>query len=306
MRLKKWWTVKTSRTGRSLEDSAAGHELWEDTLRVDPARFIPLVWCEGYATVDHGRVSLSSGTTRLRQPESDKLGYNREAFVPSKPWREPAEHEWKRLWQNSGITDVEFVGVAKVPDELLSGISNIVSEGREGALSQVQTDRINELTRPLVDHFCDRFAYPKEPVNHGVSVNMPGLETVTFDAQRRYLGLHLDSWDGRPLKSRAQSLNRISVNIGAEPRYFLFLNLPLMAIARVLALDVGTLYRTLNWLGPAFMSRFPRYPIVRVRIDPGEAYVAPTDNVIHDASTVDCHGPSVSLTLRGWFTRQST
>ena len=51
-----------------------------------------------------------------------------------------------------------------------------------------------------------------------------------------------------------------------------------------------------------FMSRFPGYPIMKVRVAPGEAYIAPTDNMIHDASTVGSKTPSVTLTLRGWFT----
>jgi hypothetical protein len=41
---------------------------------------------------------------------------------------------------------------------------------------------------------------------------------------------------------------------------------------------------------------------VKVRVAPGEAYIAPTDNVIHDASTVGSQTPSITLTLRGWFT----
>jgi hypothetical protein len=76
-----------------------------------------------------------------------------------------------------------------------------------------------------------------------------------------------------------------------------------MNVARLLAeASQQTLDPACELVGPAFMSRFPGYPIVRVRIGPGEAYIAPTDNVIHDASTIGSEGLSITLTLRGWFT----
>src|SRR5688572_7475990 len=36
--------------------------------------------------------------------------------------------------------------------------------------------------------------------------------------------------------------------------------------------------------GAAFMRRFPTCPVVRLRVRPGEAYVAPTENLLHDGS----------------------
>jgi hypothetical protein len=93
------------------------------------------------------------------------------------------------------------------------------------------------------------------------------------------------------------------VNIGAEPRHFLFVNLSLMNITRILAeQSQENADRESESVGPTFMSRFPGYPIMKVRVAPGEAYIAPTDNMIHDASTVGSKTPSVTLTLRGWFT----
>jgi hypothetical protein len=224
--------------------------------------------------------------------------------VPRTPWRKPADWERKRLWQNSGITDTDFVGVARIPDVLLSQLRNVFGDTDKSTVLQSELHRIRSLAGPLVDYICDRFAYKSEPINHGIAVNLPGLETVTFDpADRKFLGLHLDSWDGQPLERRARSLNRICINIGSKPRYFMFLNLSMTSIARLLAQESQTtLCRPVTSLGPAFMSRFPGYPIVRVRIAPGEAYIAPTDNIIHDASTVDTRRRSVSLHLRGWFT----
>jgi len=298
MRFIKEWKGKLTQSKEPAQDTA-GHELWEEILATAPPQFIPLVCCED-GCVGNDRVYLSDGTTCLQQPEGDKAEYNQGAFLPRAPWRKPTEGESKHLWRKAAA-DVAFVGVARIPNELLAALRKVVSETDKDALRQLEPRRIREFIGRFVDYLRDRFAYKSEPINHGIHVHHPGLETVTVDsANRKFLGLHLDSWDRYPLDTRARSLNRICVNIGAEPRHFLFLNLPLMNIARVL--EQQSPDRAFDSVGPAFMSRFPGYPIVRVRIAPGEAYIAPTDNLIHDASTFDSREPSVSLTLRGWFT----
>jgi hypothetical protein len=299
----KWTRILTGRK-ESPQAPAAGRELWEEMLATVPPRFIPLVWCEGRADDDPDRVYLSHGTFRLQQPEGDKSEYNPGAFLPRAPWRKPTDWESARLWQDSGVTNVDFVGITSIPSELLVALRKLVSDADDkDALRQLEPRRIREFIGPLIDYLRDRFAYKSEPFNHGIHVHLPGRETVTVNtANGKYLGLHLDSWDRYPVEARARSLNRICVNIGAEPRHLLFLNLSLMNVARLARESQETADSAYDSVGPAFMSRFPGYPIVKMRIAPGEAYIAPTDNVIHDASTVGSRSPSVTLTLRGWFT----
>ena len=299
---KEWTRILTGRK-ESPQASAPGRELWEEMLATVPPRFIPLVSCNGGADGQHDRVYLSDGTICLQQPEGDKAEYNPGAFLPKTPWRKPTEWERKRLWQDSGVTNVDFVGVASIPNELLATLRAVVRDTDADALRQLEPRRIREFIGPLIDYLRDRFAYKSEPFNHGIHVHRPGRETVTLNtASGKYLGLHLDSWDRYRVEARARSLNRICVNLGAEPRHLLFLNLTLMNVARLAQESQETADRAYDSVGPAFMSRFPGYPIVKVRIAPGEAYIAPTDNVIHDASTVDSRSPSITLTLRGWFT----
>jgi len=304
MRFNSGWTRILTGSKESAPVRAPGHELWEEILASVPPRLIPLVCCEGAGEIHKDRLDLSDGTVPAGQPENDEVEYNPGAFLPRKPWRKPTDWERKRLWQNSWVTDVAFVGVASIPNELLAPLRNVLNDTGKDALRQLEPRRIREFIGPFVDYLRDRFAYKTEPFNHGIHVHLPGLETVTLDpANRKFLGLHLDSWDRYPLEARARSLNRICVNIGAEPRHFLFLNLSLMNVARLLAEESReTPHPAPESVGPAFMSRFPGYPIVRVRIGPGEAYIAPTDNVIHDASTIGSQGLSITLTLRGWFT----
>jgi hypothetical protein len=301
MRLE-WTRILTGRKG-SAQVSAAGRELWKEILATVPPQFIPLVDCEGRAGTQNDRLTLSDGTIRLQQPEGDHSEYNPGAFLPKTPWRKPTEWENTRLWRDSGVTNVDYVGVASIPNELLAALRDVVRDTDADALRQMEPRRIREFIGPLVDYLRDRFAYKSEPFNHGIHVHRPGRETVTVNTGTgKYLGLHLDSWDRYPVEARARSLNRICVNIGAEPRHLLFLNLSLMNVARLAQESRGTSNDGYDSVGPAFLSRFPGYPIVKVRIGPGEAYLAPTDNMIHDASTVGSQSPSITLTLRGWFT----
>jgi hypothetical protein len=304
MRFNSGWTRILTGSKQSPPVRAPGHELWEEILASVPPRFIPLVCCEGPGEIHEDRLDLSDGTISAGQWENDEVEYNPGAFLPRTPWRKPTDWERKCLWQNSWVTDVAFVGVARIPSALLAPLRNLVNDSDKDALRQLEPRRIREFIGPFVDYLRDRFAYKTEPFNHGIHVHRPGLETVTLDpANRKFLGLHLDSWDRYALEARSRSLNRICVNIGAEPRHFLFLNLSLVNVARQLAEESQqTLDPASESIGPAFMSRFPSYPIVRVRIGPGEAYIAPTDNVIHDASTIGSEGLSITLTLRGWFT----
>lgn len=299
--IKEWKGIFAGRKDPA-QHVAPGYELWKETLATVPPRFIPLVCCE--SCVDNDRTSLSNGTICLQQPEGHKAEYIQGAFLPRPPWRKPTDWERKRLWQDTGVTNVDFVGVAAIPEELLAALRKAVSETDKDALRQLEPRRIREFIGPLVEYLSDRFAYKSEPINHGIHVHLPGRETVTIDSSnRKFLGLHLDSWDRYPLEVRSRSLNRICVNLGAEPRHFLFLNMSLMNMSRLLAQEAqGTPNSASEPVGPAFMARFPGYPIVKVRIAPGEAYIAPTDNVIHDASTVGSKSPSITLTLRGWFT----
>jgi predicted Zn-dependent protease with MMP-like domain len=133
-------------------------------------------------------------------------------------------------------------------------------------------------------------------------------DTLTKDRHaadsQKFIGLHLDSWDKQPLRLRHRSRNRLCINLGREARYSLFVNLPLMQMFAHLGLrdpeDIYADFRGLA-LGHRFMMARPEYPAVRLRIEPGEAYILPTDNLIHDGSTTGTAHPDITMTFIGRF-----
>jgi hypothetical protein len=115
------------------------------------------------------------------------------------------------------------------------------------------------------------------------------------------VGLHFDRWDSLPVDELNLSSNRVSINLGPSDRYFIYLNRTASGMAELLNRTNMPCRRDVHAIGPAFMSAFPDYPIVRLRLRPGDAYIAPTENVLHDGSSTEVAGINHYLSLRGRF-----
>jgi hypothetical protein len=136
----------------------------------------------------------------------------------------------------------------------------------------------------------------------GLCVHPPGLPTVTFDEAREgFIGLHLDSW--YDTATPETSPGRICINLGYESRYFLFSPISVAAM-RVAMQAPENDYSKRGDLARAFFRMFPHSPILRLKVDPGEAYIAPTEIISHDGSTDGQTGWDLTLTVRGRFVRQ--
>ncbi len=136
-----------------------------------------------------------------------------------------------------------------------------------------------------------------------VESSPPNALTTTINPKTRLRhALHPDNWDALPLAVRlARSRRRLAINLGPGPRYLL-----------IAFPDVIEISRTLR---PADDQHIPRAVDVRdyarhyrtamtvhwLRIDPGEAYLAPTELVAHDGSTLNVHQPSdIAFYLGRW------
>lgn len=122
--------------------------------------------------------------------------------------------------------------------------------------------------------------------------------TTTVDETGAYIGLHLDNWDGLPLEDRHEARNRVCINIGPAERYLLVVPTTITECIRN-----GILLPEVNHgeAKDAFFSVLKHPSLVRVRVSPGQAYIAPTENIIHDASTDGVMQPTYTLTARGFF-----
>ena len=222
------------------------------------------------------RVQASTGTRRATDREIAEMRYQSNAHLPLEPWHpltldEQAALIAERLPQDMART----VSIVKLPGTFKPSVWQSF-EPVEGA--EVPDEIVASL-----ESVCTL----DDPLNWiGPSRNQPGLKTVTVGNKgKRYVGLHLDSWDNLDLSRRHESTNRICINIGASHRYFMFLPFSLTEMEEILSAHYQDVSIHHLALGEHFMERFPTVPAIRCRLGPGEAYIAPTENLIHDGSS---------------------
>jgi hypothetical protein len=159
-----------------------------------------------------------------------------------------------------------------------------------------------ELPPGFKEAVFDLCVFAKNPVFGGVACHTPNLPTVTIDRRNNCrIGLHIDSWDGHPISQRHLSTNRISINLGPESRRFLFSGPTIGGMVdRLVARGIllGKLINT-GTVIDSYFREFADESIYGVDLPPGSAYIAPTENVVHDASTLGNRHSVTSVTWRG-------
>ena len=247
-------------------------------------------------------VEISAGTCAA--PDSrGRPGdtYEKGARVPKDDWRSLAASSFAELTASSGVPfNRNSIAVIPLPTALRRSIEqvNVVEQSKSWTAPEAEAAR-NELTRlsmPFVrSHMRD------DPLvdELGLVVNAANQRTVTVNGRSgQRTGLHLDSWDGLSLVERDRATNRIGINLSHEHRWLLFCDIAVTTIVDRLANcpTKGSL------LPDAFFTAYPDQPVIRVRIDPGHAYLGPTENMLHDGSTAGTTEPGAILFFRGYFT----
>ena len=243
------------------------------------------------------RIELSNGTRVADMRETADLvhgaAYEEGARLPREPWRRPTEEEAASLIVASAPSNMaNSIAIVKLPGEFSNDVREAIRSGNSESLEVNLLQPLRSICKLGERSHCI-----------GPSTNPANLRTVTFNRDiGRYNGLHVDNWDQTDLDSRHLATNRICINVGREDRYFLFLPLSLMDIASVLSQEMGPQWEAperFTLIGRQFMERFPDVPVIRCRLAPGEAYIAPTENLIHDGSSVGQSQIDEQFTIRG-------
>jgi hypothetical protein len=254
------------------------------------------------------RIQFSAGT---KEAASGSLqNYAPGAMLARPPWRSPSKAEQDLLLSSETLADSgNSIGVARIPAQLVEAFDEL----RQRARSCSGADQVQLHLRSAA---CERgkagiIAYLREhfeksgevDIAGGIHVNSPGMASTTIDPRSRALvGLHVDSWYQKPLDLRDRSPNRVAVNLGSEDRFFLYLNLPISHLNRIVpATRSEGPARTATAAARTFMRQYPEYPVIRLRLSPGEAYIAPTENMTHDGSSDYMSAFDITLSLRGFF-----
>jgi hypothetical protein len=258
------------------------------------------------------RIELSRGTM-LATGTPYAAAYCGTAFIPREPWRPPSEEEIELLCSSEEPDGPigSWVSIVCVPNEIVEPFaflhealrhqrSHFDLESYSGGKEYLQG--ISQATA-----YTAMFSLPDQTLFDGANVyaNAAGMPTSTVESTtNRFLGLHVDGWYPTTLEGKIHMPNRISINLGLEDRFLLLINLPLCRVFQLLEerypedgerFEIGIKLRTL------FMCRFPDYPVVKLRIRPSEAYIAPTENFIHDGCNTGQTSADLTFVARGYF-----
>lgn len=123
-----------------------------------------------------------------------------------------------------------------------------------------------------------------------LGTNRPGRRTSTTDPQQggRRLGMHVDSHERRSFDDRQDCRRLLSLNVSSEAREFLFVPVSVGCICEVVRCARGARIApqgNATDLAREFFAIDPAIGVVAVRLAPGDAYLAPVQNLPHDGST---------------------
>jgi hypothetical protein len=261
---------------------------------------------------DENLLQLSGGVGAAPSAVGD-CEYASGAIVPWGRWRRPSVEERSILAaQTCPRGDGACVSVVRIPARYLAlfqSLRDAAGKFRTKAeLCQLTTSPSCEAGKNAVVDYVRRTFQPRDraaapdKIVAGIRVNSAGLPTVTMHPQTGLLvGLHVDNWYRLPIERRHESPNRICVNIGCQDRFFLFTNMTMDGMCRALKVSPLERLRGATFIGQTFLRLFPSYPVLKLRIRPGEAYIAPTENIVHDASSSEMSEPDVMLSVLGRF-----
>jgi len=157
------------------------------------------------------------------------------------------------------------------------------------------------MTLDRLDAICRRLS-PHAPLEHKGRWLAKGAGTslsTTWDRNdQKFTGLHIDRWERKSLTSYKSARNRVCLNMGPRPRYLVFMTLDLLAIAARYGIDQTASITTSH--AQIHLREHPIMPVYRLRIEPGEAYIAPTESLIHDGQA-SCAAGEWVYTVFGRF-----
>lgn len=237
------------------------------------------------------RLLINDGTEQALSRGDLASSYLEKAIIPKDSWRSLSNRELFNLGVSTSEADTSSsVGIIKLPKQVISpfySFESSIFKKQDELLLALQSFMWKEAILPIKEYISQLKKDTVDDTIDAISIRPPQLKTVSSNDKDLLVGLHIDSWDRLPLLDRRKSRVRITVNLGLEDRYFLFVDLPAHSLFQILVNDAEDI-RNFTWggkVGREFMLRYSYYPVIKVRLQPGEAYIAPTENIIHDGST---------------------
>ncbi|MEU4116871.1 hypothetical protein AB0F71_20545 [Kitasatospora sp. NPDC028055] len=195
----------------------------------------------------------------------DEPEYENGAVLPVGPWR-PLTVQLAAELRPTEQSDSTLVELVKLPD------------GPPPATLATLADQLGD----------------PDAVHLGQATSPARALTTTPNYQDgRRIGLHIDNWDRLRCQAKHTGRRRLCFNLGPGTRYLLLGDLDIRAVCRGLHSDTEIHYPHTDELRAYTALGLP-LRVFRLRLDPGEGYIAPTELLPHDGSTEDQPQPSTA------------
>lgn len=271
-------------------------------------------------------IQINSGVVHHSDFKKDKVNYEGiefislyedDAYLPKNNWRNLRSEEIKRLNISNSRKDYNTIFVGEIPNSIKEILKNLELSSikyERDFYDRIYTEKenIQELNNQI-NLFLDKISDNKPFAFRCFGINVPGLEIISHHKSKihsensfidiRHIGLHNDGDRKMTLSTAYKTGNRVSINIGKDDRYFLFINLTLIQIVNLLRKKMGKEIEKVNIanIPTYFFKYFPDYPIIRIKQKPYQFYIAPTNNCLHDGSTIGASHLDMSIIYFGHF-----
>lgn len=267
---------------------------------------IEAVLLDDFVTLDLDQLLQFPSTRRLTAEECRDEFYLEGANVPAGEFSVVTELIKRASDADSHFSQTDTVCLFNLPETMKVEVARFMHNYRFTPAPILQRNiAIAPLRKMITEYLLDRFNVGAEELKLDLmGFNSPNLQTVTIDRKiGQKTGLHLDSWYGNSLKNRLCDRKRVVFNFGPVPRWFLYVPISLNAFYEYLSRSSPEL----NWTPDTPILRIDEAltqlcPVVRcLKVNPGQGYIAPTESVIHDATTRWADKSTLNLQLLGEF-----
>jgi hypothetical protein len=201
-------------------------------------------------------------TVRLATGEP---GWEDGAIVPTDHWQPTSRTDATSLQADSHTPPSTLVEIVRVPIDV-TATHAIVAES-PGRIEPFGTPRPGEFV--------------------GYADQGPGERTTTIDwSTDLRIGIHVDNFDKLSFADRTTGRRRLGVNLGPGPRWLLLATIDVLDLCRTINRDRPQSYPHTDDVR-RYTSEGHELQLLRIRLDPGEGYIAPTELLPHDGSTLD-------------------
>ncbi|MDN3580916.1 hypothetical protein [Mucilaginibacter flavus] len=269
-----------------------------------------------------GAVSINTGSCYADEQQRAPVVYGRVNFIPKfqdgailpkSDWRPLSESEQKMLRPPKPSAHYNTIFLGELTEQQVQHLKELKLTDATTLEDIYALFRRNELVAKQLNDdlnvFLHNISGNKPYKFHCFGATYPNLASVSrlqkehFPKDVRYLGLHNDCTSAMSIHTAQKFGNRISINLGKQAREFLFVNLSLKQAYNMIKKKSSSCAAQVDLITMPriFFSLYPEYPVLKIKLNPYQYYIAPTNNCFHDAQTLGNQFLDITMIFFGTF-----